>query len=78
MPTVFRHGPYRFFFYSADGVEPPHIHCERDRFEAKFWLEPPRLASSHGFNAGELSTIISIVADREQFILDFWNDYFGD
>ena len=26
MPTVLRHGPYRFFFYSGDRDEPPHVH----------------------------------------------------
>jgi hypothetical protein len=40
MPTVLRSGPYRFFFYSADGAEPPHIHVERDDNTAKFWLRP--------------------------------------
>lgn len=30
VPTVDREGPYRFFFYSADRDEPPHVHVERD------------------------------------------------
>lgn len=44
MPTILRVGPYRFFFYSGDGREPPHIHVERDSGVAKFWLDPVRLA----------------------------------
>lgn len=36
MPTVFRDGPYAFRFYSADHIEPPHIHVQRDRYGAKF------------------------------------------
>jgi hypothetical protein len=36
MPTVLRLGPYRFFFYAGDGVEPPHVHVERDDDTAKF------------------------------------------
>jgi len=36
MPTILRVGPYRFFFYSADGEEPPHVHVERDDSVAKF------------------------------------------
>jgi hypothetical protein len=43
MPTVLRSGPYRFFFYTGDGGEPPHVHVERDDCEAKFWLDPVRL-----------------------------------
>lgn len=40
MPTVLRLGPYRFFFYSVDRGEPPHVHVRRDRGTAKFWLDP--------------------------------------
>ncbi len=39
MPTVMRVGPYRLFFYSADGGEPPHIHVDRDNHIAKLWLD---------------------------------------
>ncbi len=40
MPTVLRHGPYRFFFYAGDRDEPPHVHIERDSKIAKLWLDP--------------------------------------
>jgi len=46
MPTVMQSGGYRFFFYSADGAEPIHVHVQKDRAVAKFWLLPVRLASS--------------------------------
>lgn len=49
MPTVLRVGPYRFFLYSGDGAEPSHIHVERDDKEAKYWLNPIRLAQNRGF-----------------------------
>lgn len=40
MPTVKGiEGPYRFFFFSFDCNEPPHIHVQRERQLAKFWLE---------------------------------------
>lgn len=50
MPTILRVGPYRFFFYSGDGDEPPHIHVERNNNVAKFWLTPVRLQNSGGFS----------------------------
>jgi len=53
MPTVLRVGPYRFFFYSGDGGEPPHIHVERDEHVAKLWLDPVRLAASKSFAGGQ-------------------------
>jgi len=44
MPTVLRIGPYRFFFFSNEGNEPPHVHVERDDNTAKYWLDPVRVA----------------------------------
>jgi hypothetical protein len=29
-------GPYRFFFYSFDCHEPPHVHAHRERMVCKF------------------------------------------
>jgi hypothetical protein len=49
MPTIFRTGPYRFYFYSHETTEPPHIHVDRDALSAKFWLEEPALARNLGF-----------------------------
>lgn len=77
MPTVLRIGPYRFFFYSGDGGEPPHIHVERDDTIAKFWLTPVRLASGGVFKPAELREIERHVADNAARILEAWNDYFG-
>ena len=34
MPTILRIGPYRFFFYSGDEAELPHVHIARDDEEA--------------------------------------------
>jgi hypothetical protein len=48
MPTVLREGPYRFFFYSHEPNEPPHVHVDRDDDSAKFWLEPVALGAQPG------------------------------
>ena len=40
MPTALRIGRYRFFFFSNEGQEPPHIHASASGNEAKFWLDP--------------------------------------
>lgn len=55
MPTVLRSGPYRFFFYSGDRREPPHVHVERDDSRAKLWLNPVRLQASGGFSRAEIN-----------------------
>lgn len=77
MPAVLRIGPYRFFFYSADGVEPPHIHVERDGQTAKFWLNPVRLERSGGFNRTVLGEIERHVIENETVLREAWNEYFG-
>ncbi|MFG0317901.1 MAG: DUF2442 domain-containing protein [Planctomycetota bacterium JB042] len=45
MPTVLRIGSTRFFFYSNERDEPPHVHVERAGGVAKFWLHPVSLPS---------------------------------
>ena len=76
MPTVFRHGPYRFFFFASDRDEPSHIHVERDDNVAKFWLDPVRLQSSGGFSRTEIGQIEKIVIENQQTLSEAWNEYF--
>ena len=77
MPTVFRIGPYRFYFYSHESNEPVHIHVDRDKLSAKFWLHPVELARNIGFPPKELRKIRDIIIEDEQTILEVWNGYFG-
>ena len=77
MPTVFRSGPFRFFFYAGDGGEPPHVHVERDDCEAKLWLDPVRLERSHGFPAKEINRLAELIEQHESELLEKWNEFFG-
>lgn len=78
MPTVLRVGPYRFFFYSADREEPPHVHVEREVKWAKFWLDPVRLHESQGFNRAEINRLRKLVARSEFRLLEAWDEFFGE
>ena len=78
MPTVLIEGPYRFFFYSGDRHEPPHIHVERENMKAKFWLHPVRLQSSGGFNRNEINRIQRLVEEHREYLLRRWNEFFSD
>lgn len=49
MPTLLRWNGYRFFFYSADGWEPPHIRVTKQDKEAKLWLNTIAVAVNIGF-----------------------------
>ena len=77
MPTVLRSGPYRFYFYSHEPNEPPHVHVDRDELSAKFWLDPVTLARNLGFNARELRVLYGIIVERQQQFLEAWHGYFG-
>lgn len=77
MPTVLRIGPYRIYFYSHDGPEPPHVHVDRDNLSAKFWLDHVKLAHNFGFNANELRRVQSLVKEHQTELLEAWYGYFG-
>lgn len=77
MPTVLRIGSYRFFFYSNEGNEPPHIHVERAEAAAKFWLTPDvRLAWSSRFRQRERTQLLERVQEHQELFLEKWNEYF--
>ena len=75
-PTVLQSGPYRFFFFSSDRGEPTHIHVERERKTAKFWLEPVRMEYNHGFPPTELNKIATLVQQHEAQLVKAWDEYF--
>ena len=77
MPTVLRLGPYRFYFYSHESSEPPHIHVDRDNLSAKFWLNPVQLARNLGFSAKDLRAIEGMVVAHQQELQEKWYGYFN-
>lgn len=77
MPTILRSGPYRFFFYSGDRTEPPHVHVERENDRAKFWLDPVRFQESGGFGRSEIRRIEEIVSMNQQELLRRWHEFFA-
>lgn len=73
MPTVLRLGPYRFYFWSHEGSEPAHIHVDRERFSAKFWLQPVALSKNLGFRAHELKNLEAIITEHQTEFLEAWH-----
>ena len=81
MPSIKDIGPYKLFFYSAEGDELPHIHIRRDRATAKFWLNPVRLAKSRRFSDHELRELEKNrrrEPAKNPRILDALNEHFGN
>lgn len=77
MPTVLKIKGFRFFFFSNEGNEPPHIHVELGDKYAKFWLEPIALARVVGFSGSELTKIRKIVSQHIKLFKEKWNGYFS-
>lgn len=77
MPTVMRIGRFRFFFFSNERSEPPHIHVKSAEDEAKFWLDPLALAANYGFNGTELNEVERLVAAHRAELLEAWHEHLG-
>jgi hypothetical protein len=77
MPTILLSGPYRFYFYSHETDEPPHVHVDRDDLSAKYWLQLVELARNDGFSPKELRRIQRLVAQYQTEFLEAWNGHFG-
>ena len=78
MPTILRVRGYRFFFFSNERGEPPHIHVEQAERYAKFWIESVSLASNVGFRSGELTELHALVEEHRTLFLEKWNEFFSD
>jgi hypothetical protein len=78
MPVVLRVSGYKFFFYQADVAnEPPHVHVTKEGNEAKFWLDPLRLAREGRFRKSDLREIERIIGDNLEFLLKAWKEEKG-
>ena len=76
MPTILRIGRFRFFFFSNEGKEPPHIHVKAGSDEAKFWLDPIQLKVNYGFNGRELNQIQELIEDYQEDLVEAWHEHF--
>jgi len=70
-PTVFKEGPFRFFFFSREYT----FSCPDN--EAKFWIEPIiSLATYRGLNKKELNQMQLLVEKRIDEIRSAWEKHF--
>ena len=68
-------GPYHIYFVSFDCAEPAHVHVARENMEAKFWLEPVRVARNYGFRSKEQDKILRLLENHLDYILEAWNEH---
>ncbi len=76
MPTIFRAGGFRVYFYSHEPGEPPHVHVDRGGATAKVWLDPVALASRSGFSANEMGDVLRLIRKRRAECLEAWDGFF--
>ncbi|MHB8511316.1 MAG: DUF4160 domain-containing protein [Actinomycetota bacterium] len=76
-PTVFRDGPFRFFFFSKEETR-MHVHVSGPDGEVKFWLKPTiELVRSVGLSDQDVSRIRRVLDERRGEIIDAWHQHFG-
>ena len=74
-PTVFRDGPYRFYFYSQE-EDRMHLHIESPDGKLKVWLEPRiEVAQNHGVPDREVRKILRILEKRHEEAKERWRHY---
>jgi hypothetical protein len=76
MPTLLIVEGFRFYFFSLEGTEPPHVHVRKGDGKAKYWLAPVELASSRGLKDQELRRALELTQEHAAEFLERWQEYF--
>jgi len=76
-PTIHHEGNLRFFFFSNEGTEPPHVHVEGPDGSAKVWIGAGEVASHTGIRPADLARIVAIVKENREPFLEAWHGHFG-
>lgn len=78
MPTIHRQDGFRFYFFSHEPNEPPHVHIDKGEATIKVWLDSLTVAKSRGFRAHEIRGIILMVETHRKRMLEAWHEHFGE
>ena len=77
MPTILRKNGFRFFFYSRENGEPPHIHVIGHGGEAKLWLNPIEIVGIYNLGPKDQREILKITEENVKLFLDNWSEWHG-
>lgn len=78
MPTILRIDGYRFYFYSHEPSEPPHVHVDKAGATMKVWLQDVTVAKSRGFRSRDRNAILAHVEEHRAMMLEAWHEYFDE
>lgn len=76
MPTVFRKNGWRFFFYSMENDEPPHVHVRKGDAEGKVWLDSLEFAYKYQYSNADRRFVIETVRENAEALLEAWHEHF--
>lgn len=76
VPTIMSVDGYRFYFYSHEPGEPPHVHVDAAGSTMKVWLEDLGVAKSRGFRSKVRSAILAHVEEHRAKMLEAWHEHF--
>jgi hypothetical protein len=76
VPTLLLVDGFRFYFFSNEGSEPPHVHVSKADAAAKLWLDPVEVAYADGFSPPELRRVTALAVENRAMFLARWNEYF--
>ncbi len=77
MPTLLVVEGFRFWFYSNEGQEPPHVHVSKGGATAKIWLQPVRMAYSYGFSPSQVRRVRELTFEHQAAFVARWHEHFG-
>jgi len=77
MPTLLTINGIRFFFYSRENDEPPHVHFEKGKAFGKTWINPVKIAYWIGFKTSEKRVILQTIIANKILFNNKWNEYFS-
>jgi hypothetical protein len=77
MPTVLVAEGFRFYFFSNEREEPPHVHVRKGDGVAKVWLSPLRVGYSEGLTRADLRRVRELTFENGALFIERWHEYFG-
>jgi hypothetical protein len=73
MGTIFQFRSIKIVIRTRDH-NPPHAHVIRGDCEAKVELLTQKVIHSHGFSANDLRRIVSFMKERQDLLMEAWNE----
>ncbi len=78
MPTILRQDGFRFYFFSNENQEPPHVHIDKNNCTMKIWLHDNTIACTIGYNTKEINKLIKITSKNNLLLERAWHEHFSN